>query len=94
MPKRATVVVLSEKEQEALRRITQRHRSEQQMVLRARIVLVAGQGQSNTQIVRELSIGMDTARPRWDRWVGLQGIDLDTLSIDERLQDIPRPGAP
>lgn len=29
-----------------------------------------------------------------DRWVGLQGIDLDTLSITERLHDAPRPGAP
>ena len=33
MPKRATKVVLSEKEQEELTRITKRHRSEQHMVL-------------------------------------------------------------
>jgi putative transposase len=27
-----------------------------------------------------------------DRWVGFQGIDVDTLSVAERLQDSPRPG--
>ncbi len=37
---------------------------------------------------------LDTARLWRDRWVELQGIDLETLSIAERLQDAPRPGAP
>lgn len=36
----------------------------------------------------------NTARLWRDRWVGLQGIDLDTLRIEESLQDVPRPGAP
>ena len=94
MPKRATPVMLSEKEQEELVQITKRHRSEQQQVLRARIVLEAAQGHSNTQIARELAIHVDTARLWRDRWVGLQGIDLDTLSVGECLQDVPRPGAP
>jgi len=92
MPKRATQVVLSEKEQEELLRITKRHRSEQQLVLRARIVLAAAQGQSNAQIARQLEINVDTVRLWRDRWVGLQGIDLKTLSVTERLQDAPRPG--
>src|SRR6266568_3350059 len=74
MPKRATQVVLSEKEQETLTRISRRYRSEQQVALRARIVLAAAQGQSNARIARELEI------------------DVDTLSIAERLQDAPRPG--
>ena len=50
MPKRATPIVLSEKEQEGLLQITKRHRSEQQVVLRARIVLAAAQGHANMQI--------------------------------------------
>ena len=94
MPKRATKVVLTEKEQEALTRISRRYRSEQQVALRARIVLAAAQGQSNAAIARELQINVDTARLWRDRWVGLQGIDLDTLSIAERWQDAPRPGTP
>ena len=92
MPKRATKVVLSEKEQETLTRISRRYRSEQQVAQRARIILAAAQGQSNAQIARELAINVDSARLWRDRWVGLQGIDLETLSISERLQDAPRPG--
>ncbi len=92
MPKRATKVVLSEKEQEALTRISRRYRSEQQVAQRARIVLAAARGQSNAQIARDLAINVDTVRLWRDRWVGLQGIELDALSIKERLQDAPRPG--
>lgn len=94
MPKRATQVILSEKEQEGLVQITKRHRSEQQQVQRARLILAAAQGHSNAQIARELQIHVDTVRLWRDRWVGLQGIDLDTLSIAERLQDAPRAGTP
>lgn len=92
MPKRATKVVLSEKEQKELTQISKRHRSEQHMALRARMVLAAAQRQSNAQIARELEVNVDTVRLWRDRWVGLQGIDLETLSIAERLQDAPRPG--
>ncbi|SRR6266487_2401115 len=92
MPKQATPIVLSEKEQEGLQQITKRHRSEQQMVVRARIVLAAAQGHPNVQIARELDINVDTVRLWRDRWAGRQGIDLETLSLTERLQDAPRPG--
>ncbi len=85
MPKRATQVILSEKEEEELVQITKRHRSEQQQVLRARIMLAAAQRRSNAQIARDLAINVDTPRLWRDRWVGRQGIDLEALSIAERL---------
>lgn len=94
MPKRATKVNLSEREKEELEQITRRHRSEQQQAQRARIVLAAEQGRSNAQMGRELALNVDTVRLWRDRWVGLQGIDLETFSVAERLQDAPRPGAP
>ncbi len=94
MPKRATQVVLSEREREALVQITRRHRSEQQQAQRARMILAAAQGYSNAHIGRELNVNVDTVRLWRDRWVGLQGIDLETLSVAERLQDAPRPGTP
>jgi len=47
MPRRATPLILSEQEQEALTQITKRHRSEQQQALRGRVVLEAAQGHSN-----------------------------------------------
>ena len=94
MPKRATKALLSEQEQAALVQVTKRHRSEQQQVLRARIVLAAAQGRSNVQIAHDLAIHVDTVRLWRDRWAGLAGIDQETLSVAERLQDAPRPGAP
>ncbi len=92
MPKRATAIVLSEKEQEGLTQITRRHRSEQQVVLRARIVLAAAQGRSNSRIADDLAINVDTVRLWRDRWAALQEIELETLGIAQRLQDAPRPG--
>ena len=89
MPKRATKIVLSEKEQEGLIQIMKRHRSEQQMVLQARIVFAAAPGHANAQLARELGVNVDTVRLWRDRWVGLQGIDLQTLSLTERLQVLP-----
>lgn len=94
MPKQATKVILSDKETEGLTRITKRHKSEQQQVVRAQIVLLAVQGYSNARISRELGVNVDTARKWRDRWVMLQGVDLETLSFDERLEDVPRPGKP
>src|SRR5258708_37129876 len=69
MPKRATAVILSEKEQEGLTQITKRHRSEQQVVLRAHIVLLAAQRSSNAHIARELGVNVDTVR----LWRGARG---------------------
>ncbi len=94
MPQQATRIMLSEKELAALTQITKRHQSEQQQVIRAKIVLLAAQGDSNSKIARALSIHIDTARLWRDRWVLLQGLDVEQLSIAERLVDIPRPGKP
>lgn len=93
MPKRASQVVLTALEHQALEQMIRRHRSEQQVVLRARIVLAAAQGMTNAQIARELAINVDTVRLWRDRWAGLHRIDGETLSVAERLQDAPRPGA-
>lgn len=98
MPKRATAIHLSEQEQEELTRLTKRHRSEQQVVQRARIILAAAQGASNAQIARELGINVDTVRLWRDRWASGQEIEpeksaKEPVSLVQRLQDAPRPGA-
>lgn len=94
MPKRATAIQVSEKEQKELEQITKRHKSEQQQVLRAQIILLAAQGSSNVKIAHELEITVDTARLWRDRWVALSILKQEPLSVIERLEDAPRPGKP
>ena len=94
MPKRATQITLCEEEQTALVRLTKRHGSAQQLVLRARIVLAANEGQGNAEIARHLSVTAETARLWRDRWAALQDISLKDRGIEERLADAPRPGVP
>lgn len=98
MPKRARAIQLNEQEQEELTRLTRRHRSEQQVVVRARIILAAAQGSSNIQIAHDLSINVDTVRLWRDRWAGWQEneqekSEQDAGSLVQRFADAPRPGA-
>lgn len=87
-------VELSLSEKQELEAVTRRHQSAQQVVLRARIVLLANEGKNNEQIGRELKITVDTARLWRKRWLSFQEIPLADLSVSERLEDAPRPGKP
>lgn len=71
-----------------------RHSTSQQKALRGRIVLLADSGKNNLEIARELEITRDTVRLWRQRWLELQPISLEDLSIEERLEDLPRPGTP
>lgn len=77
-----------------MQRLIRRHNVGQQMAKRAQIILAAGEGKSNNQIMRKMSISRDMVRHWRQRWVDLQPIALVDLSIEERLADLPRPGAP
>jgi len=91
---KATEVNLSEQEQTALEQLVRRHNIGQQIALRGRIILAAGKGQTNSAIAREFKISINTAQ-RWrNRFVKAQKISYDDLSLEDRLQDGPRPGAP
>ena len=87
-------VSLTDAEREGLEKLVKGHHTEQQMALRARIVLAAADGQNNAQIARALEVVVDTARLWRGRWLDLQAIPLSELSVAERLEDLPRPGAP
>jgi putative transposase len=68
-----TQIKLSEGEQQELEAVTRRHCSAQQLVLRARIVLLANEGKNNKQIAQALAITVDTVRLWreslvWLRW--------------------------
>ena len=87
-------VNLTEDQRHALEKLEKAHNTEQQIALRVRIVLTAGDGLNNAQIARKLSISIDTARQWRGRWLELQPVPYSDLSVEGRLRDLPRPGAP
>ena len=87
-------VHLNDKEHQGLEKLVRRHNTRQQIGLRGRIVLAAAEGRNNSQIAKEFGVTKDTARLWRNRWLTLQPIGLQDLSIEERLEDLPRPGAP
>ena len=87
-------VKLTDAERQGLRKLVKRHTVGQHIALRGRIVLAADEGKNNTQIAKQQGTTLTTVRLWRQRWVDLQPIPLDDLSIEERLQDQPRPGAP
>jgi putative transposase len=88
------MIELTNIERQELNNLLRRHSTPQQLALRARIVLAAAAGLNNGQIVRGLGVSRDMASLWRGRWLGLQAVSLDDLSVEERLTDVPRPGAP
>jgi len=91
---KAQDVHLSDTEKEGLEKLIKRHQVGQQIAKRARIVLAAAGGQKNKEIAQEYRTTLDTVSLWRNRWVKLQSISFEDLSIEDRLQDAPRPGAP
>ena len=87
-------VELTSIEQQELEKLVHRHKVGQQIALRGRIVLAAAEGKNNSEIARELKVTLVTVRTWRGRWRDLQPIALADLSIEERLADLPRSGAP
>ena len=92
-PKPQTLVLDPDCQQE-LELLVRRHTTAHQIVLRARIILLAHQGHNNQQIARQLTLSDQMVRQWRKRWRNLQEIPLTQMSVMERLGDAPRPGAP
>ena len=71
-----------------------RHTAPRQLVLRARIILLAADGLNNCQIARTLGLEADTVRLWRQRWPTGQAVALTDRSVEERLTDAPRSGCP
>ncbi len=92
MPRLApSALQLSEADRQELQQLVNRHSTPQQIALRARIILLADQGQNHRQIARELDISRDMARHWRHRWLTLAE---RAMPVCERLQDAFRSGAP
>jgi transposase len=92
-PKPETIE-LSDKARRDLEKLVARHTTGQQKAQRARIILKAAEGKNNAEIAREVNQSIDMVRLWRRRWCELAPIAWDDLSAEERLEDLPRPGAP
>lgn len=87
-------IELSEKVRQELEKLAARHTTGQQKAQRARIILKAAAGQNHAEIAQALKVSVDMACLWRRRWLALQDLGLDEVSVEERLEDLPRPGAP
>ena len=82
---------LSKSEIEELEGLTKRHKTPQQIVKRAKIILLAGEGYNNRQIMRQLALSRGMVSKWRTRWVETAEYKL---SVWSRLQDYARRGRP
>jgi transposase len=87
-------IELSDKARLDLEKLVTRHTTGQQKAQRARIILKAAEGKNNAEIAREVNQSIDMVRLWRRRWLDLEPLALDDLSVEERLDGLPRPGAP
>lgn len=91
---KAIEIGLSEEAENGLKKLVNKQKAGQQMVKRARIVLAANHGKSYRQIMKEMDVSLSMVQ-RWrNRWLMFKAVPLTELSVEERLEDSPRPGAP
>lgn len=88
------LIEISDQERRALEKLVARHTTGQQKAQRARIILKAAEGKNNAEIAREIHQSIDMVRLWRRRWRDLEPLSLEDLSVAERLDDLPRPGAP
>jgi putative transposase len=77
-----------------LTRLVAARSTAQQVVVRARIVLLLAEGRTNVAVGRQVGVSREAVRLWRDRWRTLQAARLSEVSVADRLADAPRPGAP
>jgi transposase len=82
---------LTEAERLELEHLVNQHKTPQQIVRRAQIILQAHQGHTHRQIARSLNLSRDMVRHWRNRWLATAE---KAQAVWERLQDAERPGAP
>jgi putative transposase len=87
-------VELTPAERVGLERLVRAHGTAQQVALRAQIILLAADGLNNSQVGKQTGVSREAVRLWRDRWVALQAVPVADLSVEARLADAPRPGAP
>lgn len=86
-------VVLSDAQRRELERLVSAQKTGQALVRRARVVLLAAMGYSNTDIAERVPMDVEAVGLWRRRWVAVREIPLDEMNVAQRLADAPRPGA-
>ena len=89
-----TPITLPEEMRQGLLALALRHKTRQQIAKRAWVILQAADGKTNSEIGRGLGIGRLMAKQWRERWLTLEPLPLDELSVEERLEDLSRAGGP
>lgn len=82
-------VTLENEEREELEKITRQQTAKSSTVLRAKIILLANSGMKYQDIAQKLDVQNNIVTNWTVRWY-----ELVDKPVRERLQDLPRPGAP
>jgi len=86
-------VVLTGAERRELERLVSAQKTGQALVRRARVVLLAAMGYSNTEIAEQVPMDVEAVGLWRRRWVALKQLPLEEMHVAKRLADAPRPGA-
>lgn len=91
---KAGTLSLSEETKEALEKLIKGYTTRQQIAKRARLIKLTAAGKNDQEIAQEMGVNRHTVRHWRRRWLDLEAIALSELSVEERLEDLPRPGTP
>ena len=91
---RSAEIKLTEKVEKEVVRLENAHTTCQQIAKRSKIIRLAASGQNNTTIAKEVGVRRQTVILWRQRWLQLEPIPMEELSVEERLEDLPRSGAP
>ena len=91
---KARAIKLSAETEQAIKKLVKRHTTRQQIAKRAHIVELAAAGKSDKAIAQEVGVNRHTVRQWREPWLRLEALPFDELSVEERLEDLPRSGAP
>jgi putative transposase len=85
-------IVLSERERLDLECLVRAQRTGQALARRARVVLLAAMGYSNSDVARLIPMDVEAVGLWRRRWVAWRATPLEEVSVAKRLADAARPG--
>lgn len=87
-------IELSAETEQAIKKLIKGHTTRQQIAKRARIIELAAASKSDQAIAQTVGVNRHTVRQWRTRWLTLAALPFDELSVEGRLEDLPRSGAP